>query len=223
VGLTNRAIDMYVKAGRRKFALKLHGSLAALDVYVISLLRLEGQVISQRRHRGRLASALQTYTSLPAHYAPHMWTSLESFMLSRALEVHLKLDRPKDREWIHMSLAFLKAYVEGGGKALLVQGEEEANKLLGSLREAAGTLEDGLLFPHDFGLVEERLKSMTDLQYLDHPALSIHIPGHARIAGTEDGSFLDVKIRNRLPCVCESLSLCLCRFLPSHRPSPSMK
>lgn len=29
---TNRAIDMYAKAGRRKFALKMHGSLAALDV-----------------------------------------------------------------------------------------------------------------------------------------------------------------------------------------------
>lgn len=30
--LTNRAIDLFVKAGRRKFALKLHGSLAALDL-----------------------------------------------------------------------------------------------------------------------------------------------------------------------------------------------
>ena len=30
--LTNRAIDQFVKAGRRKFALKLHGSLAALDL-----------------------------------------------------------------------------------------------------------------------------------------------------------------------------------------------
>jgi hypothetical protein len=29
---SNRAIDMYVKAGRRKFALKLHGFLAALDM-----------------------------------------------------------------------------------------------------------------------------------------------------------------------------------------------
>lgn len=29
--ISNRAIDMYVKAGRRKFALKLHGCLAALD------------------------------------------------------------------------------------------------------------------------------------------------------------------------------------------------
>lgn len=29
---SNRAIDMYVKAGRRKIALKLHGFLAALDM-----------------------------------------------------------------------------------------------------------------------------------------------------------------------------------------------
>lgn len=30
--ISNRAIDMYVKAGRRKFALKIHGSLAVLDM-----------------------------------------------------------------------------------------------------------------------------------------------------------------------------------------------
>ena len=32
VKLTNRAIDAYAKAGRRKFALRLHGTLAALDL-----------------------------------------------------------------------------------------------------------------------------------------------------------------------------------------------
>jgi trafficking protein particle complex subunit 10 len=32
VTTTNRAIDMYTQAGRRKFALRLHGSLAALDL-----------------------------------------------------------------------------------------------------------------------------------------------------------------------------------------------
>ncbi len=32
VRLTNRAIELYAKGGRRKFALKLHGSLAALDL-----------------------------------------------------------------------------------------------------------------------------------------------------------------------------------------------
>ena len=32
VELTKRAIDMYASAGRRKFARKMHGSLAALDL-----------------------------------------------------------------------------------------------------------------------------------------------------------------------------------------------
>jgi trafficking protein particle complex subunit 10 len=32
IGLTNRAIELYANAGRRKFALRMHGSLAALDV-----------------------------------------------------------------------------------------------------------------------------------------------------------------------------------------------
>jgi hypothetical protein len=32
VTTTNRAIDMHTQAGRRKFALRLHGSLAALDL-----------------------------------------------------------------------------------------------------------------------------------------------------------------------------------------------
>ena len=32
VNVTNRAIELYASAGRRKFALKLHGSLAALDM-----------------------------------------------------------------------------------------------------------------------------------------------------------------------------------------------
>jgi hypothetical protein len=34
VAVTNRAIDLYAKSGRRKFALKLHGNLAALELYV---------------------------------------------------------------------------------------------------------------------------------------------------------------------------------------------
>ena len=34
ITLTKRAIELYANAGRRKFALRMHGSLAALDVYV---------------------------------------------------------------------------------------------------------------------------------------------------------------------------------------------
>jgi hypothetical protein len=35
IRLTNKAIEQHVKAGRRKFALKLHGCLAALEAYVL--------------------------------------------------------------------------------------------------------------------------------------------------------------------------------------------
>ena len=38
VAVLNRAIDLYAKSGRRKFALKLHGNLAALELYAFILL-----------------------------------------------------------------------------------------------------------------------------------------------------------------------------------------
>lgn len=34
IAVTKRAIDLYAKSGRRKFALKLHGCLAAFELYV---------------------------------------------------------------------------------------------------------------------------------------------------------------------------------------------
>ncbi|KAJ7156089.1 trafficking protein particle complex subunit 10 [Mycena crocata] len=167
VEITNRAIDMYAKAGRRKFALKLHGSLAALDV-----------------HRGRLAAALTTYTSLPAHYAPHMWTSLESLMLSLALDTHASLDKSKDREWIHILLSFLKTYVDTVGLDLLMHeedSEEYISRLVQAMRESATQLD-------------------SDLSHPEHPAMSIQVSGTAKPAGNKDGSFLDVVIHNHLPC-----------------------
>ncbi|KAJ7273596.1 trafficking protein particle complex subunit 10 [Mycena haematopus] len=168
VEITNRAIDMYAKAGRRKFALKLHGSLAALDL-----------------HRGRLAAALTTYTSLPAHYAPHMWTSLESLMLSLALDTHAELNKAKDREWIHILLSFLKTYVDTVGVELLMHEEdsiEYISRLVQAMRDSATTLE-------------------SDLAHPEHPAISIRVSPTAKLAGDKDGSFLDVVIHNHLPCV----------------------
>ncbi len=47
IGITNRAIEMYANASRRKFALKLHGSLAALDVYVVETSKYPLKVFSQ--------------------------------------------------------------------------------------------------------------------------------------------------------------------------------
>ncbi|KAJ7063184.1 trafficking protein particle complex subunit 10 [Mycena amicta] len=167
VVMTNRAIDMYAKAGRRKFALKLHGSLAALDV-----------------HRARLAEALTTYTSLPAHYSPHQWTSLESLMLSLALDTHAELNKSNDREWIHVLLSFLKTYVETAGLDVLMHKEDSVeyiSKLVQAMKTSASELDSDLLYP-------------------DHPAMSIRADATAKSAGDKDGSFLNVLIHNRLPC-----------------------
>ncbi|KAH7915010.1 trafficking protein particle complex subunit 10 [Hygrophoropsis aurantiaca] len=164
---SNRAIDMYVKAGRRKFALKLHGSLAALDV-----------------HRGRLGSALTIFSSLPAHYAPHMWTSLESFMLSRAMDTHAKLDKPHDREWIHILLAFLKTYINDTTQEVLMPEEDMrqyVTQLVGALTSAAHKLD-------------------SDLAHPDHPALCLQVGDDAQCVDGEDMVSLDVTVRNNLPC-----------------------
>ena len=96
-------------------------------------------------HRGRLSVALQTYASLPAHYAPHMWTSLEVFMLSRAIDTHSMLQKPKDREWIHILISFLKAYVEELGTELLMHEDktEYVSQLVKQLHTAACELDAG--------------------------------------------------------------------------------
>ncbi|CDO72874.1 hypothetical protein BN946_scf185002.g59 [Trametes cinnabarina] len=168
VSVTNRAIELYVSAGRRKFALKLHGSLASLDV-----------------HRGRLSSALHTFTSLPAHYSPHGWTSLEAFMLNRALDIHAAAERPRDQEWIHILLHFLRAYVDDMGKDLLMSeedGEAYISQLIRALKDAANELD-------------------SDTPYPDHPALTMTIADRdAKLAETRDGSVLKVVIQNHLSC-----------------------
>src|ERR1700719_3016015 len=95
-------------------------------------------------HRGRLEDALQTYTMLPAHYAPHMWTSLQSLMLSRALATHSDLNKPKDRDLLHLLLSFLSTHADCMGPELLKhEKEDDVEKLVGTLKEAALALDDG--------------------------------------------------------------------------------
>jgi hypothetical protein len=40
-----------------------------------------------------------------------------------------------------------------------------------------------------------------DLAHPDHPAISIRVSSDAKIAESEDGSYLDVAVQNHLPCV----------------------
>ncbi|KAG2367519.1 trafficking protein particle complex subunit 10 [Suillus spraguei] len=163
---SNRAIDMYVKAGRRKFALKLHGFLAALDI-----------------HRGRLESALAIFTSLPAHYAPHMWISLESFVLSRALNIHAELEKSPDREWIYILLAYLRTCTNDMSKELTSEVGEEKSviQLIRALHTAAATLD-------------------SDLVHTDHPIIAVQVSGDASCSGDEDLALVDATVSNHLPC-----------------------
>ncbi|TDL27388.1 hypothetical protein BD410DRAFT_875203 [Rickenella mellea] len=168
VRLTNRAIDLYAKAGRRKFALKLHGSLAALDV-----------------HRQRYSQALQTYTSLPAHYAPHRWSSLESFMLYRSMETRRSMSMLDDTEWLNIALAFLKLWTRNSGTDFLIgPGERDAyvRSLVADIQDAAARLEK-------------------DFHIQNYPALSVEVgEGHGKADGIRDGYQLEVVMRNSLPC-----------------------
>jgi hypothetical protein len=79
-----------------------------------------------------------------------MWTSLESLMLSRALETHSALDKPKDREWMHLLLSFLKAYAHQMGLELLANEkgmhQEHLEALVDALKETAESLEEGACY-----------------------------------------------------------------------------
>jgi trafficking protein particle complex subunit 10 len=98
-------------------------------------------------HRGQLSNALTTYSSLPAHYAPHTWTSLESFMLSQALDTHADLNKSKDIEWIHVLLSYLRAYIDNRGTELLLHEADKVayvTELVNGLETAVSELETGL-------------------------------------------------------------------------------
>ena len=67
-------------------------------------------------------------------------------MLNRALSIHASAEKAKDREWIHVLLHFLRAYVDSMGRDLLL-GEEDSKSyiegLVTSLRTAAQALDSG--------------------------------------------------------------------------------
>ncbi|KAG8969021.1 hypothetical protein FRC03_004988 [Tulasnella sp. 419] len=173
VTTTNRAIQTYTSCGRKRLALKLHTSLAALEL-----------------HRKRYANAYNTFSSLPAHYAVSKWTSLEAFMLSNSLLCHRLLNKPKDSEYVTHALAFLKAFVTGCAlqydEFAGLYGQERTQyvrDLLKGIKEAGPGLEN---------------------EYISrsHPAFSIQLKEEeARCCMNEDGSLVDIVVRNCLPCI----------------------
>ena len=63
-------------------------------------------------------------------------------MLSRALDTYNKLEKPRDTEWIHIVLSFLKTYVEHDFRTLM-QTVDCVSELVNSLRTAVENLETG--------------------------------------------------------------------------------
>lgn len=198
--ISNRAIDTYVRGGRRKFALKLHGCLAALDTCVCSHMTPYLSEFSCS-HRGRLNNALTVFSSLPAHYAPHMWTSLESLMLSRAIDMHVQLETLHNREWVHIMLALLKTYADGPGLEFSMpqNAEEYIAAQVTALRQAAESLESGHICSSS--IFEYILILFVELDYSEHPAICVSVVSEVRCSDHEDLLSLSVIVHNRLPCV----------------------
>lgn len=64
----------------------------------------------------------------------------------QAVDIHSKLEKPRDREWIHVILDFLKAYVADLSQEFLMEDEDKIEYISGltdMLREAANDLDSG--------------------------------------------------------------------------------
>ena len=75
-----------------------------------------------------------------------MWTSLELFMLSQALDTHADLSKTKDTEWIHILLSYFKTYIENQGAELLLHEADRVayiTELVKGLKTAVSELESG--------------------------------------------------------------------------------
>lgn len=114
---TNRTIQTFNSCSRRRFALKLHASLAALDECVfLNSYNYVGvtKTCLCDSARQRHPSAHAVFASLPGHYVAQKWSSLEGFVLLRSMRCYPQLDRPKDKEWVTQAVAFLRALVSHG-------------------------------------------------------------------------------------------------------------
>jgi hypothetical protein len=125
-------------------------------------------------------------------------------MLSRALHAHARLGKSKDKEWIHILLSFLNTWLDSMGTPPLAHEDETENyvcNLVKDMKSAVEALVSGKLPLRLRESISNNSVYVLDVTCPDHSAMSIRVPNTAIIAETEDGSFLEAKIRNFLPCV----------------------
>ena len=130
-------------------------------------------------------------------------------MLSKALDTFGQLELPQDGEWIHLVLSYLKAWVEQSGEMLMYgrNRTDYVRELVSSLKVSLDRLETGMatyLTKSNIYLIITFLK---DLLHPEHPALTIKISHTAKLANTRDGSYFDVYVTNKLPCVSSDINV----------------
>lgn len=185
---TNRTIQTFNSCSRRRFALKLHASLAALDD-------------ARQRH----PSAHAVFASLPGHYVAQKWSSLEGFVLLRSMRCYPQLDRPKDKEWVTQAVAFLRALVSHGDDQDS-QAEESSDASFASMfgqeriefvKELVNGLRDAVSFDDE-------------VVVQSHPAFSFKLESESgQLLETEDGSTIDVTVVNSLPVGVSTSVVCV--------------
>jgi len=77
-------------------------------------------------------------------------------MLQCALETHAALEKPKDREWIHVLLSFLATYALSSGADMLVKEDDKVayiSNLVDALKQSASELDTGWVSRSFFTLV----------------------------------------------------------------------
>ncbi|KAG9041581.1 hypothetical protein FS837_012056 [Tulasnella sp. UAMH 9824] len=184
---TNRTIQTFNSCSRRRFALKLHASLAALDD-------------ARQRH----PSAHAVFASLPGHYVAQKWSSLEGFVLLRSMKCYPQLDRPKDKEWVTQAIAFLRAFVS--------HGDDQD----GQAEESSDASFASMFGQEKINFITELVNGLRDAVSLDdelvvqsHPAFSLKLESESgRLLETEDGSTIDVTVVNSLPVGVSTSAVC---------------
>ncbi|PWN52569.1 hypothetical protein IE53DRAFT_271895 [Violaceomyces palustris] len=106
LGVTERVISASHHAGRKRSVQKLRANLASLDF-----------------HRERLSQAYMAFLSLPEGYAETRWNQIEAHLLARQLECHKRLGKPRDKAWLSVIIAMLRALALDGGAATHGSGD----------------------------------------------------------------------------------------------------
>jgi hypothetical protein len=191
--LARRTINLYQSTGRRRSALKLHCKTAAFEQ-------------TQARHE----SAHRLYSHLPAHYVDDKWTTIESSLLDRCASLQKELGL--SREWLLSTLALVRSgvtYEPGKWSQDVMLRSATASQLDNADPVDQSALASQLMQD----IREQSLKLEKDFAAIGFPIFSIMLNSSVgRLSETVEGSVVEAKITNVLPCVSQKLKFSQLHF-----------